>query len=226
VADVDIDGLFAELRAANSRAIELEARVAELKSALDAADAKVVASLYLESVTDAQLNELRREVESETSAWDLVGLRELLLMDLEQMRKAMPALIRRSNELPGLSAALDEARFRIAELETQLAERTCQLENVLDASREGMWMARALDAEREHKAASAQLAEREGLERKLAAFLRASCCNEAHALFDNDNQCFSVRLERKWPLSPFFGEASDYWQALRAALDEAEKGKT
>jgi hypothetical protein len=63
VADVDIDGLFAELRAANSRAIELEARVAELKSALDAADAKVVASLYLESVTDAQLNELRREVE-------------------------------------------------------------------------------------------------------------------------------------------------------------------
>jgi hypothetical protein len=67
------------------------------------------------------------------------------------------------------------------------------------------------------------LEEREALEQRLSEFLRSSCLAEATALFDEANRCFSVRLDRGSTLSPFFGEGHDYWQALRAALDAAEK---
>jgi hypothetical protein len=68
------------------------------------------------------------------------------------------------------------------------------------------------------------LEEREALERRLSEFLRSTCLAEATVLFDEDNRCFSVRLDRGSTLPPFFGEGSDYWQALRAALDEATNG--
>ena len=49
------------------------------------------------------------------------------------------------------------ATVRITELEASQSAATAQLENVLDSSKEGAWMARALDAERELFALTAAL---------------------------------------------------------------------
>lgn len=65
----------------------------------------------------------------------------------------------------------ERLKARVAEIERKLTERTYQLENVLDASREGMWMARALDAERENKANLFRIAE---LETQLSEFRSSS----------------------------------------------------
>jgi hypothetical protein len=94
------------------RALTLESELAQLRS-----------GLYSDSLTDAQVAELQRDIELDVGAWDAVGLRQALLRELQRMRCAMPDLIRRSNELPGLSAAHDEAQHELAQLRREKAER-------------------------------------------------------------------------------------------------------
>lgn len=61
--------------------------------------------------------------------------------------------------LTSLRARAESAEARVRELEVKLTERTSQLERILDSSKEGSWMAKALDAERELETCREQLNE-------------------------------------------------------------------
>lgn len=139
------------------------------------------------------------------------------LADVEVELAAAQAKLAEAEKELALSRGREESRRSAAELRGRaLAEAQLQLEKVLDTSKEGAWMARALDAERELAAAQAR-------EAKLRAALDDAHDALVQSVVDLDDphpsrQSPEVRLRIAGEVSARLGAAA---KAAEAALSDS-----
>lgn len=156
--------------------------------------------------TAAELDDIQRSAERQRSWASVVGPKTLLRL-VAQARRA----IELESLLRNLIARIDRDGGHAQEGETP-SESAARAEKL------------AVDRGVRIAELETQLAEREGLERRLLVWLKSSTLAEAAVSIDGAG-CYSARLERGVEHPKFFGENADYWQALRAALEAADAEK-